>query len=251
MINRKIISLSALTLLTLPLLTPVAHADAKGETILRAAFKKLGESKAMTAKLMQSFQTLDGKTLAEYGGTISALKPNYLTVEIKADGPNGSKRTTVYAADGKDYYAPSPTEPDVYTVAPNKPNPTDFPGEWEAEIDSFFGGEKLLEKGTPEFGKVEKIGKISCDVVLMKMKPVGEVPARTLVYYVGQKDKLIYRSSWQVVRREGTFIQANTLSEINLKAEKKPSDFAYTPSKDLKKFVPKKKREVIFAHFQH
>jgi len=254
MINQKLISLSALTLLTLPLLTPIARADAKGETILRAAFKKLGESKSMTATLVQIIESKALRTPVQLQGTLAAMKPNYLAIRLTAPLPDGQAGGSVYAATGKEYFTyvyPNDEGTNTYHVEQDKANPTEFAGVWEAEVDAFFGGEKLLEKGTPEFSKVEKVGKISYDVVLMKMKPVGGNPVRTLTYYVGQKDKLIHRASYDtLITGNISGIQTNVLTDINLNAEKKPSDFAYTPPKESRKFVLKKKREVIFAHYR-
>ena len=245
--------LSALTLLSSVSVT-VAHADAKGETILRAAFKKLKDANAMTATLVQStkFEGLDRPI--ERKVTVSALKPNYLIVRMTGTDPDGQSFETVNAATGKEYitYSSRADGNDgkpLYNVVAEKPNPTDFGGAWEAEVDAFFGGEALLAKGTPEFSKVEKVGKVSCDVIKMNLKAVDGNPARTITYFVGQKDKTIYRSSWVVEQEaQGQIFkgeQSNILTDINLKAEKKPADFNYTPPTNAKKFVEKKKREVV------
>ncbi len=231
-------------------LTSTAHADAKGEAILRAAFKKLGDAKAMTAAFTRSFQAQEGGKALTYPGTIAALKPNYLTVKISGQSPDGARIEQVFAATGKDYYTfanPDGQGESTYQVEPNAPNPTEFAGEWEAEVDAFFGGEKNLSKGTPEYSGTEKIGKVTCDLIKMKLKPTANNPERVITYAVGQKDKLIYRSSWLLQTRGTTIVQSNTLSDINLKADKKPEDFAYTPPKDSKKFIVKKNREVILA----
>ena len=221
------------------LATPV-RADEKGERILREAFKKINESQSMTATLTRAFEgeNISGKVISK--GTIAAMKPNLLLVRITTQIEGASKDEDVYAATGKDYinYHSGKKQ---YSATKLEANPTEFSGEWEGEIDAFFGGEKLLAKGTADYTGLDKVGDAPCSIVKMTIKAKGQDPERVITYFVGQKDHLIHKTSFVVRTLEGAeWTQSNLLTDINLKAAKKADDFQYAPPKDASP-----KREII------
>ena len=235
------LGIAALTLFAAP-----GRADEKGERILREAFKKINESQAMTATLTQ---TLDGENVNKKvitKGAISAMKPNLLLVRIttQVDGSEKpDKSEVVFAATGKDYITYN-SQSKIYRKDKLEANPTEFNGEWEGEIDAFFGGEKLLAKGTANYAGLEKVGEAPCNIVKMTIPAKGEDAERVITYFVGMKDHLIHKTSFIVHPADGVdWTQSNLLTDINLKAAKKAEDFQYSPPKDAKPEAPK--RELI------
>jgi outer membrane lipoprotein-sorting protein len=180
-------------------------------------------------------------------GTVAALKPNYLKVIITGDVPGQGKVERRYVSNGKEYYTYS-NPPNAYRKDTIAPKPDEFLGEWEGEIDAFFGGEANAVKGQVQFVKTEKVDGVLCDVVKMTLAPRDGAPARTLTYTIGQADKLIHRASYPIPTTDGGNIsQINTISTVNLSAKLSPKDFLFTPPKDSKQSVPQRRREVIFA----
>ena len=220
------------------------RADEKGERILREAYKTLSAAQTMTAKITVTGQREDDKMIVIEKGEVMAAKPNLLMVRLTRQTEKGpGKIVDIYAATGKDYFTYS-TSTNSYSRRKLEDKPTDFPGAWEGEIDSFFGGEKNLDKGTADYSGMEKVGDVDCNVVKAKLKPVGQAPERVITYYIGQKDHLIHRTAWVEQTQDGeSVVVANTLTDINLKADKKPEDFQYEPPKDAK--IIKPKRDII------
>ena len=222
--------------------TPV-RADEKGERLLREACRKLNEAQSMTATLTRSYEGEGVNKKLVVKGLVSAMKPNLLLVRITRQ-TEGEKSETVYAATGKDYVTYNSFDKS-YSKNKLDANPTEFSGEWEAEIDAFFGGEKLLAKGTADYAGMDKVGDAPCNVVKMKIKATNKEPERVITYFIGQKDRLIHKTSW-ILRDAETdmeFTEANTMTDINLKAIKKADDFQYTPPRDAKPKAPD--RDVI------
>lgn len=238
-LRRTLALMSSVTALTAVMVTG-ACADEKGDKILREAFKKLGDSKAMTALITAKIEIEGLPEPLVFKGTVAAMKPNLLRVELKGEVPSpggGEKRTMefVYAADGKNYYSfPAPNNlPNTYTRVKLLPKPTEFLGQWEGEVDAFFGGEKNADKVKATYAGSEKVGTIQCEVVKTVMKgPDGE--PRTITYYIGKNDLLIHQAKFGA----GEQNQTNNLTNINLDAKKEKEDFVYTPPKDAKEVAP-------------
>ena len=232
------------SLLVLGTASASVRADEKGERILREAYKTLNAAQTMTAKITVTGQPEDGRMIVLEKGEVMASKPNLLMVRLTRQTEKGpSKIAEIYAATGKDYFTYNGAD-NSYLKRKLEDKPTDFPGAWEGEIDSFFGGEKNMDKGTADYSGMEKVGDMDCNVIKTKLKPVGAAPERVITYYVGQKDHLIHRTSWVEQAQDGeSVVVANTLTDINLKADKKPEDFQYEPPKDAK--IVKPKRDII------
>ena len=237
---------SGLGIVALTVLAAPGRADEKGERILREAFKKINEAPSMTATLTRTFEGegVNKKVISK--GMVSAMKPNLLLVRIttQAEGTDKSdKSEAVFAATGKDYITYS-SESKIYRKDKLEASPTEFNGEWEGEIDAFFGGEKLLAKGTANYTGLDKIGDAPCNIVKMTIPAKGETQERVITYFVGMKDHLIHKTSFIVHPADGVdWTQSNLLTDINLKAAKKTEDFQYTPPKDAKPEAPK--RDII------
>jgi outer membrane lipoprotein-sorting protein len=218
-----------------------ARADEKGEKILREAFKKLGESKAMTALLSCKIEVEGLPDPIAFKGTVAAMKPNLLRVELKGEvsPPGGGEKRMlefVYAADGKNYYSFSNAN-NTYTKAKLDPKPTEFLGQWEGEIDAFFGGEDNVKKVKATYAGSEKVGTVQCEVVKADQEikdQDGETVKRTITYYIGKNDSLIHQAKFGA----GPQNQTNNMTNIKLDAKKEKEDFTYTPPKDAKEMTP-------------
>ncbi len=239
------LGIAALTAFSAPV-----RADEKGERILREALKKINDAQSMTATLTRAFEgeNISGKVLSK--GTISAMKPNLLLVRITTQVGGAEKTEDVYAATGKKYLSYH-SKAKQYRADKLDAAPTEFSGEWEAEIDAFFGGEKLLAKGTANYSGMDKVGDFPCNIVKMTVRAKDQEPERIITYFVGQKDHLIHKTSFLVriaqkldedgdVVEGGEYTQSNILTDINLKAAKKAEDFQYTPPADAKPEAPKR-----------
>jgi outer membrane lipoprotein-sorting protein len=216
--KRAVVIETALALYLLAGLTAAGMADAKGDAILRQAFKKLGTARTYAADVAMTFRAPSVRTLARKG-TVAALKPNFLRVELKAP------RAQLFIADGKAYYNYLLGAP-LYVKEPLPPKPVEFLGVWEGEIDAFFGGEQNAGKVTAAYGGSEKVGGVDCDIVRASVKGQN----RTIVYSIGKADRLIRRA---VILIPGpnrqTATQTNLLSNIRLNVPLKPSDFTFKP----------------------
>ncbi len=220
-----------------------AHADAKGEKIMREALVKLNAAQTMTAKFVQTTVATDKPFKLTLTGTIAAMKPNFVHVRIAGETPNHIKLERVYAATGAEYITYI-GESSSYRKDKLEPQPKEFSGEWEAEVDGFFGGVELLKRGTPVYKGAEKVGNALCDVITFTASPRDGVAARVMTYYIGQKDRLFYRASYPVPSANNLQLnQTNTLTDINLSAKLSAKDFAYTPPSGAKPL--RKPREVI------
>lgn len=245
MLKRRELAGIGLLLLTSAL---SAAADPKGDAIIKEAFRKLNTAQVMTAKFTQTTSLAGGegnKVVAT--GTVAVMKPNLLKVRILATLPNKSKDERVYASNGKDYisFGSFRNEYRKDTVAPK---PTEFMGEWEGEIDSFFGGLVTAGLGDADWKGTEKVGNVVCDIIRFKMRPRKNAPERVLNYSVGQADHLIYKASFTFPSESGRdLIQVNLLSNIDLKAKLTPKDFEYAPPSGAKEVKPPRNREVIQA----
>jgi outer membrane lipoprotein-sorting protein len=223
---------TALTACVLP-----ARADEKGDKILQKAFRKLFAAKAMTADITS---TITGDGLPEEGielkGTVSALKPNYLRVELKGETPRGAFLQT-YVSDGKSYFSYD-TVSKQYTKEKVSLTPTEFLGMWEGEIDAFFGGEKNALKVKTDYEGEELFNKMPCEIVKTEAKGLNN-SVRTITYTIGKRDSIIYRAVFSAGNPdESNQSQTNVLTNIKLTANKTPADFSYTPPKGAKLRTP-------------
>lgn len=233
---RRTLSLlgGAIALTTLSLSS--ALGDEKGEKILREAFKKLGEARAMTALMSTKIEVEGLDEPITFKGTVAALKPNYMRVEMKGEVPMRGPIEFIYVADGKNYYSYN-SAANAYTKAKLDPKPTEFLGQWEGEIDAFFGGEKNVNKVKATYAGTDKVGSVQCEVVKADMEtpgPDGEMIKRTITYYIGKNDALIHQAKFS----SGPQTQTNNLTNIKLDAKKEKADFNYTPPKDAKELTP-------------
>lgn len=221
----------------------LAVADAKGEKIMREALVKLNSAQAMTAKFTQTTVAPDQPFKLTLNGTIAVMKANYIRVRITGETPDHKKIERVYASNGAEYITYF-GENSTYRKDRLDPKPQEFSGEWEAEVDGFFGGVDLLKRGIPVYKGVDKVGSVPCDVITFNATPRDGVAARVMTYYIGQKDHLFYRASYPVPSTNNVRLtQTNTLSDINLSAKLSVKDFAYTPPSGAKPL--RRPREVI------
>jgi outer membrane lipoprotein-sorting protein len=203
--------------------SPIA-ADEKGEAVLRDAFKTLHDAKTFSADFNASMSIAGAPGPVTFKGTVLAMKPNLLRVEMK--GPS----TLVFAADGKNYFAYN-SQPNTYSKTALEAAPTEFLGMWEGEIDAFFGGEKNLPKVTVTYVGTEKIDGVECDQVKAEPKERGA----TAVYSISKADHYIRKAVLTLPGPGGQPVtQTNTLTNIKLNVSKKEGDFKYTPPKDAK-----------------
>ena len=232
--------------LLLLLSASVANADAKGESIIKEAFRKLYAAQAMTAKITQTTSLANQKGMKVVAsGTIAAMKPNYLKVRILSSIPARGKDERTYAATGKEYYSYGSFQ-NQYRKDTLSAKPTEFMGEWEGELDAFFGGDTTAGLGTAVWKGTEKVGTVTCDLVQFTLRPRNNAPERVLNYSIGQTDRLIYKASFRFPSENGQeLMQVNLLSNINLKAKLTANDFTYTPPAGAKEVRPQRKREVI------
>ena len=198
-------------------LLPSVFADAKGDEILRAAFKKLHEAKTMTFDLVTETKISQLPDPLSWKGKVAAMKPNYLKVAMAGEGAPS------FVADGKDYYISAGGQS---AKMPLEKMPLEMQGIWEGELDAFYGGEKLVEKVTTMYAGAEKIEELDCDLVKVDMK----MPDRVVVYAIGRTDRLIHRAVLIVTGPNGqTVTQTNTLSNIKFNVEKTAADFEFKP----------------------
>lgn len=195
-------------------------ADEKGEAVLREAFKKLHAARSFTSSITQTLN-VPGQEPLIYKGTIAALKPNFLRVELA--GPE----QILYVSDGKSYYTYQGGA-NEYMRMQVAPAPTEFMGQWEGEIDGFFGGEKNVARATVTYVGVETLGGVECDVV--KAEPKPGTPGAPVTYAIGRDDRVIRRAilSFRVGgARQVT--QANVLTDLALNPPLKEGHFEFTP----------------------
>jgi len=233
--RRPVIRLLAAAALAACVALP-ARADDKSDAVLKAAFKKLGDAKTMTADITCVIKVEVLPQPIELKGTIVAMKPNFLRVEVKGEVPGVGEIQQVFAADGKDYYSYNRSA-NVCLKAKLDAKPKEFLGMWEAEIDAFFGGEESASKLETSSSGVEKVGDVECDIVKVQTKFPDGLP-RTLTYAIGKKDPIILRASFGGPGEGQREAQTNTLKNVKFGVEKEKKDFAYEPPKGVRVITP-------------
>src|SRR5579862_8504739 len=194
----------------------IASAEGRGEALLRGALTRLHDANTYYCEIAVTVR--DGaKPPRNAKGWVSAMKPNYLRVELP------SWVTTV--SDGAFLYTHVSGDRNYFRV-PSPPSPLTVPGRWEAEIDGFFGGPDLVSQ--PDFADAvaEGSGEVAgfqCHVVRVRMTE----PERTVTYAIGIADSLIHRSVIATPGPSGTVYIANTLTAVRLNAPMQPDRFAY------------------------
>lgn len=211
-----------------------AHADEKGAALLRNAFSKLHEAQTMTADLTID-QKVTGQAIEKSKGTVTLKKPNYLNVTLSSqEGPRTVKRT--FVSDGTNYFIYSEGSKN-YTRQPVAGTPTAIPGEWEGEVNAFFGGDALAIKLKADFAGTETIEGTDCN--LIRVNPALETGNRILTYAIGRQDHLIRRTSWTLKLDDKLVVtHTTTLSNVKLNGPAATSLFAFGPPKDSTLFDP-------------
>jgi outer membrane lipoprotein-sorting protein len=190
-------------------------ADEKGEAALRAAFKTLHAAKTYTANIRTETQFPD--RAISRPGTLAAMKPNFLRVEFRGTSP------MLFVADGKEYHIQAG---DRHQKQALEAAPTAFFGQWEGEIDAFFGGETSLDGREITLTGTETVDGVECDQV----KVAGSEQNTAVVYDIGKTDHLIHRASMTLPGPNGTTLtQVNTLTAIKLNVPKTRKDFTFAP----------------------
>ncbi len=223
----------------------LAKADEKGEKIMREALRKLNAAQSMTAKFTQTSTADNLPFKLTLNGTVSLMKPNSIHVRIAGEIPKRGKVERVYASVGADYITYFGTEK-LYRKDRLEPKPQEFTGEWEAELDGFFGGEELMKRGKANYKGTDKVGTIPCDVITFTSAPRNNLPERVMTYYIGQKDRLIHRATYPVPSdSDSNLVQTNLLTEINLSAKLSAKDFVYTLPAGAKPIIQRRQREIL------
>lgn len=214
-VGAALLGAAALLLAAVP-----GQTDARGEEILRNAMKKLHAAETYSAELTFT-SSRPGQAGSKSQGTLLAMKPNLLRVEIKAPAEAGG--SVLFAADGKHY--------NIYIGRANQylredldPAPTEFRGQWEAEVDAFFGGDRGLPKSGASHTGTARVAGVECDLV--KIEPAK---GRSTIYAVGKADGLIHQTRIVISTPQGDAVMTNTLTNIKLNAPRKPAEFAFTP----------------------
>ena len=211
---------AAIGIFALGTLLHPAAADERGPAILREAYRTLYAARTFTANVTCT-TTTPGEPAIVMTGTIAALKPNYLRVELSGDVPVRQK--LLFASNGKSYRILADGM-DAEKEAPAEAAPTGFSGEWEGEVDAFFGGEKSLPTGKIEYLGSDKVDDVECDRVR------AVIPQGTVVYSIGKTDHLIRRATISVAKPNGgdaPFMQTNTLSRIRFNRDLGPHYFQF------------------------
>jgi outer membrane lipoprotein-sorting protein len=187
----------------------------------------------MTAELTVSIMTPGAPGPFVLEGRVTAGKPNLLLVDLRAQKQRQVQ--LFFAAGPQDYIYNYMSPPGTYRKDPNKPNPTEFVGVWEGEIDGFFGGEGNLAKVKAGYVGTGVVDGTVCDVVRAEMTS----PNRSVTYFIGRSDQLIRKSALTFGAgsgQQGT--QTNTIRKLKLNAELKPDTFRFSPPANLRLFAP-------------
>jgi outer membrane lipoprotein-sorting protein len=209
------------------------RADEKGEKIVREAFKKLHQAQSMTADLTTE-RTMTGQPSVSGKGTIVLKKPNLLSVTLSSQIGSRTQKQT-FVSDGTNYFNYTEGAKN-YMRQPALKNPTEFGGEWEGEVDAFFGGEQNADKVNADFTGTETVEGIPCDLIRVTAKQGDN---RVLTYAIGQKDRLIHRTSWTTKLNEKVSLtQSNRLRNIKLNGAAATSLFAFVPPKEATLYDP-------------
>jgi outer membrane lipoprotein-sorting protein len=218
---------AATVMVCLPVISFAARADERGTAILRAAFQKMHNARTLSAEISTRVE-MPGRAPSATQGKVLAMKPNYLRVEMKG------RNAPLYVADGKNYYSYADGQP-VYFKMPLDKNPTELNGQWEGEIDGFFGGAKNLSRLSATYIRSEVVAGIDCHLVKAEMKN----PNRVVVYAVGKKDSLIHRAEMEMHLGESQVSkQTNRLTNIRLNIALTARNFAFNPPKTAKLYEP-------------
>lgn len=211
-----------------------AQADEKGEKILREAFRKLHKAQSLTADLITE-RKMTGQPDMPGKGTVALKKPNFLNVTLSSQA-NARTTKQTYVSDGTNYFNYFEGAKN-YMRQPAAKNPKEFTGDWEGEIDAFFGGEATADKYNADFAGTETLEGIPCDLIRITWKQEGG--NRVLTYAIGQKDRLIHRTSWTAkVNENATLVQTNKLKNIKLNGSVATSAFAFVPPAGVKLYDP-------------
>jgi peroxiredoxin/outer membrane lipoprotein-sorting protein len=219
--------------------TVSAQADAKGEKILQEAFRKLHEAQSLTADLVTE-RKMTGQPTTFDRGAIALKKPNYLNVTLTRQiGPRIQKQTSV--SDGTYYFRYSEGDKN-YLRQPADRSPRAFDGDWEGEVNAFFGEEAGADKLHADFAGTETLDGVPCDLIRILWKQ--EEGNRILTYAIGQKDRLIRRSSCTCkVEENDSLTQTNHLKNIQLNGPVTTSAFAFVPPRDIPLYDPQEARK--------
>lgn len=209
-----------------------AVADEKGEKLLSEAFRTLQQARSLTADLETQTETT-GNPLVTGKGTISLKKPNLLSVLVSV--PTGAGvRKTASISDGKSYFNYREGAP-TYMRESVSPTPVQFNGDWEGEVDAFFGGEKIASDLKVDFAGSDTLDGTLCD--LIHVNKTGD--DRAFTYTIGHKDHLIYSTSWTAkLDEKTTMTETHRLRNIKLNAPVASSLFAFTPPAGVKLYDP-------------
>jgi outer membrane lipoprotein-sorting protein len=211
-----------------------AQADEKGEKILREAFRKLHKAQSLTADLTTQ-RTLTGQPDVMGKGTIALKKPNFLSVTVSMQA-NARTMKQTFVSDGKNYFNYFDGSK-TYQSQPTEKKPTQFTGNWEGEVDAFFGGEATADAYNADYAGKETLDGIPCDLIRITWKQEGG--NRVLTYAIGQKDRLIHRTSWTAkVDEKRSLTQTNRLKNIKLNSAVPSKTFAFVPPKGATLYDP-------------
>ncbi len=220
-----------------------AQADEKGETILREAFQKLHKAQSLSADMITE-RTITGQPKMLGKGTIALKKPNFLNVTLSTQANSRTLKQT-YVSDGKNYFNYFEGSKNYMRQTTAK-NPTEFNGDWEGEVDAFFGGIATAEKYHADFAGTETLEGILCDLVRITSKQQGDT--RVFTYAIGQKDRFIHRTSWTAkANKTITVTQTNRLQNIKLNPMLAAKTFAFVPPKDAKLYDPQDELKAMEA----
>jgi outer membrane lipoprotein-sorting protein len=241
-LRRRILLMSSLMGLT-SCAALSAHADEKGEKILREAFRKLHKAQSLTADMVTE-RTLTGQPSMPGKGTLALKKPNFLNVTVSVQANSRTMKQT-YVSDGKNYFNYFDGSKN-YMRQPTAKKPTEFTGDWEGEVDAFFGGEASADKYTADFAGTETLDGIPCDLIRIGWKQPGG--NRVLTYAIGQKDRLIHRTSWTAKLDETrTLTQTNRLKNIKVNGTIAAKTFAFVPPKGTTIYDPQEAMRAMEA----
>jgi len=196
-------------------------ADPRGTAILKQSFATLHAARTYRAKVVRTDQ--QGRLSSEHEGVILAMKPNYMKYQL------GGRMGATFVSDGKSYYIFA-RGGQFYQKLAVEAHPTEFPGEWEGEIDAFFGGAALVDKVQATYAGATRFAGKPCDLVRAAMKD----PDRTVLYTIGRSDHLIYRASLTITQNGRSVTQTNTLSEIKLNGPMRSGEFRFIPAEGMR-----------------
>jgi len=208
-----------------------ARADEKGQAILEAAYKKLHAARSLSADVKTTI-AMSGVPGAPppstTKGTVKALKPNYFKWVMTGPGAES------FYADGKHYYRVMAGQP-RYFKQDLDPDPRVMYGNWEGEIDGFFGGAQNAKDVDATLAGSDMVNGKEVHLVRTKLT----MPDRTVVYAIGKNDGLIHRSELTMSLQGGLRRrQVNELTNLKLNPPLTPAEFKFTPPPGAEEFTP-------------